>query len=218
MEEELRAAENKRFEEAKRELEEQLQNNPELAELAKHLKVDVTPEGLRIQIIDQEGKPMFASGSAEMLPSMRTIMKQVADVVKPMHNEASVRGHTDGVPYPAGATYTNWELSADRANSARRVLIDDGVPRARMNNVMGKADKEHLNMDDPRDPQNRRISIIMLRESLAEAYERGFFDEQNIDQETENVIESGEYKSYLPQINDSPTGSFQKTPGSVYFP
>lgn len=218
LEEELRAAENKRFEEAKQELEEQLRTNPELAELAKHLMVDITPEGLRIQIIDQEGKPMFASGSAEMLPNMEKLMSQVAGVIIPMHNDASVRGHTDAVPYPPGATYTNWELSADRANSARRALIGDNVPKERIGNVMGKADTEHLIEDNPRDPQNRRISIIMLRESLAEAYERGAFDENEIDQETEDAIESGDYRNYLPQINDSPTGSFQKTPGSVYFP
>lgn len=218
LEEQLRKEENARFEQAKKELEEQLKSNPELQELAKHLKIDITPEGLRIQIIDQEGKPMFASGSADMLPSMRTLMDKVADVIIPMPNNASIRGHTDGVPYPAGATYTNWELSADRANAARRALIEDDFPKSRLGDVMGKADTEHLNEDNPTDPQNRRISIIMLRESVNEAYKRGAFEGMDIDDKTESAIEDSSSFDYLPQIDDSPTGSFEKTPGSVYFP
>lgn len=214
LEEELRQRETQRFEEAKKALEAELQRSPEMRELAKHLKIDITPEGLRIQIIDQEGKPMFAIGSAQMLPAMQTLMDAVAGVVKSMPNNISVRGHTDSHQYAPGATYTNWELSADRANSARRELLGKGIAADRLNDVMGKADREHLIAEDPLDPRNRRISIILLRETVEQAFQRGEFgDVMPEDGET-----GDEAYDNLPMIDDNPVGTFQKTPGNVYFP
>ncbi|MBU0858760.1 MAG: flagellar motor protein MotB, partial [Alphaproteobacteria bacterium] len=175
LEQELRQQEDRRFEEAKQELEEMMKKDAQLAELAKNLMVDITPEGLRIQIVDQEGKPMFPSGSAEMFDRARLLMTKVGEVVRTMPNQASVRGHTDSNPYPPGAKYTNWELSADRANASRRVLLDTGIPETQMANVMGKSDREHLIKEVPSDPRNRRISIIMLREEMKDAIERGAF-------------------------------------------
>ncbi len=90
----------------------------------------------------------------------------MAEVIRKMPNEISIRGHTDGVPYSKGKDYGNWELSADRANASRRVLVGSGVPENKVNNVLGKADKDHLITDKPADSQNRRISIILLREEL----------------------------------------------------
>lgn len=164
--EELKKREEANFKKAEEALRKAIESSPELADMKDALKIDMTPEGLRIQIIDQEGKPLFASGSAMMLPHTRQLLKKVSSVIQKLPNEISVRGHTDGVPYGAGAKYTNWELSADRANSARRELQKTGLPAPRLNNVVGKADTDHLFPDNPRDGRNRRISIILLHDFL----------------------------------------------------
>ncbi len=168
--EEIRKRENAEFKEVEKQIQQSIQESPELKDLAKNIMMDITPEGLRIQIVDQDGNPMFPSGSAEMYDKTRALMGQVAKIINKMPNELSIRGHTDGVPYGAGAKYTNWELSADRANSSRRVLIEAGVPEKKINNVLGKADKDHM-VTDSKDARNRRISIVLLREALT--YEQG---------------------------------------------
>jgi chemotaxis protein MotB len=208
LESELRAQEDQRFEEAKKDLEEMMKKDPALAELAKNLLIDVTPEGLRIQMVDQEGKPMFPSGSAEMFDRAKLLMSKVGEVVRTMPNEASVRGHTDSSPYPPGAKYTNWELSADRANASRRVLLETGVPETQLANVMGKADREHLIKDIPGDARNRRISVIMLREDIKDAIARNAFGNR-----TPQPVRPAAPSTPVP-ANDG----FRKTPGEVYFP
>lgn len=211
LEEQLRKQEEEQFAQAKAALEQAIQDNPELAELAKNLMIDVTEEGLRIQLVDQDGKPMFPSGSAEMYGYTRKLMKAVADVALSMPNNISLRGHTDSYKYAPGATYTNWELSADRANASRRVLLDQNIPKDRIANVMGKADREHLIAENPLDARNRRISIILLRESLEQAFQRGAFGEPSGDTDTSP---SGNTTSG----SGKPVGTFQRTPGAVYFP
>ena len=101
------------------------------------------------------------------LEDTKRVLMQVSEVIQPLTNEISVRGHTDSVPYGPGAAYTNWELSADRANSARKVLQTAGMPASRVNNVLGKADTDPLIPEDPRDGRNRRISIILLYDDIA---------------------------------------------------
>ncbi len=165
-EEELRKQEEAEFQKAKETIEQAIADNPELADLAENLLIDMTPEGLRIQVIDAEGKPMFPSGSAQMYEKTTKLMQQVAKAIEEMPNEISIRGHTDSIPYGSGATYTNWELSTDRANASRRVLQDSGISSDRLNNVVGKADTEHLLPKDPTNARNRRISILLLREEL----------------------------------------------------
>lgn len=162
---ELEKRENAEFQEVKDKIEKAIQDS-ELKDLAKNLMVDMTPEGLRIQIVDQDGESMFPSGSARPYEKTVKLIDMVADIIKSMPNQISVRGHTDSVPYAKGADYTNWELSADRANASRRVLLDAGIDKKKLSNVVGKADTEHLKPEAPNDPQNRRISIILLRESL----------------------------------------------------
>ncbi len=164
--EELKKREEENFKHAEEALKKAIDSSPELAEMASALKIDMTPEGLRIQIIDQEGKPLFASGSANLLPHTKKLLKKISSVIQKLPNEISVRGHTDSVPYGPGAKYTNWELSADRANSSRRQLQNGGLPASRLNNVVGKADTDHLFPEDPRDGRNRRISIILLHERI----------------------------------------------------
>ena len=212
LEDELRKQEEEQFKKAKAELEKAMQENPELQELAKNLKVDITPEGLRIQLVDQEGKPMFPLGSAEMYDYTKTLVGVVSKVIVSMPNEISIRGHTDSHQYAPGAKYTNWELSSDRANSSRRELLLDGVPGDRLANVMGKADREHLIAENPTDPQNRRISIILLNETMEHAVQRGAFGDEVKDSEDVNEDEES-----VPS-DATPLGTFQKTPGAVYFP
>ncbi len=219
LEEELRKEENETFQKAKESLEKALEDNEALAELAQNLMVDVTEEGLRIQIVDQEGKPMFPSGSAKMYNYTNQLMSAVANVILSMPNDISIRGHTDSYKYAPGATYTNWELSADRANSSRRVLQDNTIPASRIENVMGKADREHLVAEDPLDARNRRITIILLRESLEQAFRRGAFEKEGQEDESGEELAPTTGQENLPSTTDQkPVGTFQRTPGAVYFP
>ncbi|MCC7305459.1 MAG: flagellar motor protein MotB [Alphaproteobacteria bacterium] len=208
----LRKEEEKKFEEAKKQIQQALEQSPELKELAKNLLVDMTPEGLRIQIVDSEGKPMFASGSAQMYDYTKKLVGTVAEVIKKLPNETSIRGHTDSVPYGPGATYTNWELSTDRANSARRELLADGLPAPRINNVVGKADSDHLVPDKPNDARNRRISIILLKEELTNPD----FDSKAAEKAAASGTPAEE--DTPPEIPSVPVGTFKKTKGNVEFP
>lgn len=155
--------EQKQFDEAAKQLQQAIEEDPSLQDIANNLIVDMTPEGLRIQIVDQKGKSMFPSGKADMYDNTYRLMSKVAGVIEKLPNKISVRGHTDSVPYGAGADYNNWDLSADRANASRRALTASGLNPERIKNVVGKADTDHLFVDDPTSPQNRRISIILLR-------------------------------------------------------
>lgn len=142
-----------------------IQESPDQAEMARHLVVDMTPEGLRIQLVDQELQSMFPSGSAGMNEQARRLMATVAKIVGRLPNALSITGHTDAQPYRREGGYSNWELSADRANASRRALIEAGVPATRIEHVTGKAERELLFPDNPLNPSNRRISIVLLREA-----------------------------------------------------
>jgi len=153
------------FEKAQQALKQAMNSIPELAKLADSLLVDNTPEGLRIQIVDQEGLAMFPSGSADMYGHTRALLDLVARVVKQLPEKISITGHTDSVPF-VQTNYTNWELSADRALAARRVIVGEGgVPAARVDRVVGQADTEPLLPNDPTNPRNRRLTIVLLRQN-----------------------------------------------------
>lgn len=210
-----RLREEKKFEETKELIEQMIENDPSLQELKENLLVDMTPEGLRIQIVDEEGRSMFASGSADMKPLTRELIGKMTNIIEQLPNDISIRGHTDSVPYGAGASYTNWELSADRANSARREILEAGFKADRIHNVIGKADTEHLLPDEPNNARNRRISIILLKQEITNP---DAFDDAAAD-----LIASGEVSededtagtNATPQI---PIGTFRRTPGAVEFP
>jgi len=157
--------EEKRFEEAKKALEDAVKDSPELQALAKNLMIDETPEGLRIQLVDQDKSPMFPLGSAELMDPAKKLMTLVAQVINKLPNKISITGHTDSTQYAFGAKYTNWELSADRANATRREFQNDGVPAERLARVIGMADQDPINKGNPSDPENRRISIVLLRQN-----------------------------------------------------
>lgn len=157
--------EQERFAAAEAELRQALESVPDLSDFAKNLIVDQTPEGLRIQIIDQEGRSMFATGSAEMYPHTQRLLALVVDAVKKLDNPIAIKGHTDSRPYSKDNGYSNWELSTDRANSSRRALLAAGLPASRIASVVGRADQEHLVPEEPNSPRNRRISIVLLRQA-----------------------------------------------------
>ena len=141
-----------------------MQDMPELAELSNHVSVDETPEGLRIQLIDQEGRPMFNPGATEPNDRAVTLLRAVARIAERLPNRLSIAGHTDSAP-ATNSDYTNWELSADRANASRAVLQRAGISNDRIYEVRGKAGSEPLYPDDPYMAGNRRISIVLLREA-----------------------------------------------------
>ena len=163
-EEALKEAEEEQFEKAKEELEETIAGIPNMKRLEESLMVDNTPEGLRIQLVDQDGLAMFPSGGAEMFLHTRRLLELVAKVVAKMPQQISVSGHTDAVPYVTDdGDNGNWNLSSDRAHSARRGLVQYEVPEKRFAQVVGKAATEPLLPDDPKHARNRRLSIILLR-------------------------------------------------------
>ncbi|MCW8836961.1 MAG: flagellar motor protein MotB [Rhodospirillales bacterium] len=166
----VKEIEEQQFQEAKDELEKTLEGIPSLKQLAKSLMIDDTPEGLRIQIVDQEGLTMFPRGSAEMYHHTKRVLELVSNVINKMPQRVAIAGHTDATKFVTDTGYSNWELSADRANAARRALLDLGVPESRLSRVMGKAATDPLIKEDPNDPKNRRLSIVLLRKSI-ENYE-----------------------------------------------
>jgi len=165
LEEELRKKEDARFQQAADKLKAEIANSPELKAMANNLLIDITPEGLRIQIVDDKGRSMFPSGSAKMYDFMRQILLKVTGAIKPLPNQVSVRGHTDSNKYRDPKSYDNWNLSSDRAQASRRVMVEGGLLEARVENVMGRSDRDALDKD-PASPRNRRISIILLRDRL----------------------------------------------------
>jgi chemotaxis protein MotB len=158
--------EQQKFDKAKEVLEGAMKGIPELKQFQGSMLVDNTPEGLRIQITDQEGLAMFPSGSSAPYGHTRAMLDLVARVVRQLpDNRIAISGHTDAVPFRDPSGYTNWELSADRALAARRALIYSGVPENRIDRIVGRADQEPLDKNDPKGLRNRRISIILLREN-----------------------------------------------------
>jgi len=152
------------LEKAAEQLRDALASMPEFAELSNRIEVSVTDEGLRIELREAPDDGFFASGSAAMKPQTVALLHVIAGELGKMKNRVAVEGHTDSRPYSAGATdYTNWELSADRANAARRVLVGSGLGAGQVEAVRGYADTRLRTTNQPLDPSNRRISIIVRR-------------------------------------------------------
>lgn len=159
----LKRREQEQFEEAKEQLEATLDSIPQLKQLKDSLLVDNTPDGLRIQLVDKDGLSMFPSGGSELRLHTKRLLEVAAEIIKSLPQNISISGHTDSTRFGDGSGYSNWELSADRANSARRWLEQIDVPESRIDRVVGKAATEPLVPDNPTHPSNRRLSIIMLR-------------------------------------------------------
>lgn len=162
----MRAEDNARFEQLHQELMQAIDENPDLRPLKKNVVFERTPEGLRIQIVDQKGQPMFASGSANLAAPMQKLMDEFGQSMAGLPNDMVISGHTDSVPFTSRRAYDNWDLSSDRANAMRRALLTSGVSSHRFIQVTGKADTEPLRADDPKHPSNRRITVQLNYQTL----------------------------------------------------
>ena len=152
------------------ELDQLIEADPKLRALRPHLKIDLVQEGLRIQIIDSQNRPMFKTGSAEVEPYMRDILRGIAPVLNEIPNKISLSGHTDDYPYATGERgYSNWELSADRANASRRELVAGGLDDGKVLRVIGMSNSMRLSTRGGDDAINRRISLLVLNNQAEQA-------------------------------------------------
>jgi chemotaxis protein MotB len=163
---ELAKRERAAFDDAAKQIRMAVAQDPALADLARQLSVDITPEGLRIQILDEEHQPMFPTGSAVLSDRARALLLKVVPVLMTLPEKLSFSGHTDAAPYHGGDR-TNWDLSADRANATRRLFAEAGLPDSRVKSVSGQADRDLLLPADPLAAANRRIAILVLRDPAA---------------------------------------------------
>ncbi len=147
----------------------EISNNPKMAEFSSQIKLEITPDGLQIQIVDDQRRPMFDVGSSAVKPYMRDILREIGVTLADVDNRLSLDGHTDQMPYGNSARgYSNWELSADRANATRRELIAAGMPEDRLARVVGMASSLLADPQNPLSPANRRISILVMTKEAEE--------------------------------------------------
>jgi chemotaxis protein MotB len=166
-------AEKAKLEELKDKIEEKIASNGVLAALQSQIRLDMTRDGLRIQIVDEGNRPMFDSGSAVVKPYMRDLLRAIGVVLGEVPNRLTLEGHTDAAPFAAGDRgYSNWELSADRANASRRELMAGGLPEDRTLRVQGLAASSLFEPTDPLAPTNRRISIIVMNRDAEDRFFR----------------------------------------------
>ena len=183
----------KRLTELKSKIESLINLNPKLSPFKNQIKLDMTSEGLRIQIIDAQNRPMFDSGSSTLESYTKDILDQLGVVLNDVENHVSIAGHTDSLAYTGGANgYSNWELSSERANAARRELINGGMNAQKVLQVRGLSDALPLDPTDPSAPGNRRISIVVLNKQTEEAFFRdgGRTDIANVSQAASAVAAS----------------------------
>ncbi len=144
--------------------------NPTLKLFKRQLLIDITTEGLRIQIVDEKNRPMFEMSRAELQPYTKVILHEIGHVLNGVQNRISLSGHTDATPYFDGEKgYSNWELSADRANASRRELVAGGMDETKMLRVVGLSSSVLFDKKDAYNPINRRISIIVMNKKAEEA-------------------------------------------------
>lgn len=166
-------ADRRELEDLQQLLEEAIANSLALAPFKDQLLIDLTPEGLRIQIVDAQNRPMFDLGSTRLQPYTQEILQELATYLNRVDNRIALTGHTDIAPFIGGAAgYTNWELSAERANAARRALVAGGLDEDKVARVVGLSSSALFDRENPRNPINRRISIVVLNQAAEEAAAR----------------------------------------------
>ncbi|MDP1683544.1 MAG: flagellar motor protein MotB [Burkholderiales bacterium] len=159
-----------KLEELKTKFEKKIESQSVLKQFKKQLMIDITAEGLRIQIVDEKSRPMFSIGSAKLQPYAKEILNEISKVLNDVPNTISLSGHTDATPYSGGERgYSNWELSADRANACRRELVSGGIEDGKILRVVGLGSAVLFDKTDPGNPINRRISIIVMNKQTEEA-------------------------------------------------
>lgn len=174
LQKEMERIESQQLEELKKQLETEINALDSVFQQIKdQILIDFTALGLRIQIVDKDQRPMFDVGSANLKPYSVDALHALAPILDKVQNKISITGHTDATPYGVGATYTNWELSADRANAARRSLLEGGYPEVKVATVQGMGSAAPFLIDKPNEPINRRIAIIVLKKAVADALGSG---------------------------------------------
>jgi chemotaxis protein MotB len=168
----LEKEEAARLQTLKAKIEATIEANPLLKKYKNQLLLDITSEGLRIQIVDEQNRPMFALAKADLQPYTRDILHIIAIVLADVPNKIGLSGHTDSTPYLSDTGYSNWELSSERANASRRELVVGGMPDSKVLRVVGLASAANLDRADPFNPINRRISIIVMNKRTEEAVVR----------------------------------------------
>ena len=170
LKEEYEKMERQRLEGLKADLETLIDANPTLKQFKNQLLLDLTSEGLRIQIVDEKNRPMFDSASSEVKPYTRVILREIGKVLNRVENHISLSGHTDAQPFAGGARdFSNWELSTNRANSSRRELVAGGMLDTKVMRVVGLASTVLYDKQDPYNPINRRISIVIMNKRTEDA-------------------------------------------------
>ena len=192
---EFRRKEQERLELLKADIEKMIEQSPQLAQFKKQLLLDITSEGLRIQIVDEQNRPMFDSGGADVKPYTRDLLRQIGQALNGVSNRISLAGHTDAAPFVGGLQgFSNWELSANRANASRRELVAGGMEAHKIMRVVGLGSTLLFDKNDPLNPVNRRISIVVLNQRT----EQAILNEEENSSEVENGDE-------VPAVLDLPT-------------
>jgi chemotaxis protein MotB len=189
---EVEKDEMERLQVLKSKIEKAIADSPTLRQFKNQLLLDITLEGLRIQIVDEQNRPMFASGKAELQPYARQILREIGQMLNGVPNKITLSGHTDSALYANGEKgYSNWELSADRANASRRELINGGMDESKLIRVVGLSSAVLFDRKDPLNPINRRISIIVMnKKAEQEALQDGNTIDVPNDGGSKTVIES----------------------------
>ncbi|CAG8864030.1 Motility protein B [Pseudomonas fluorescens] len=190
--------ERERLELLLQELQNKVEENPELQKFKDQILFEITQDGLRIQIMDAENRPMFDLGSARLQPYFEDILLAMADTIKAVPNKISVSGHTDAKPFTGSGGFGNWELSASRANAARRALVAGGYPEDQVARVVGYASSSLFDRKDPFNPVNRRIDIIVLTKKAQRSIEG----------------EQGKPDAPVPPSTETPGSSAAPAPGT----
>jgi len=177
--------EQQRFDQLMKEMQRRIDESKELSEYKDQILMSLTPDGLLIQIVDKESRPMFDLGSSRLKPYIYVILKGIASLINSVPNKISVSGHTDALSFQTMQNFTNWELSAERANAARRALVQNGMSEEKVAEIVGLASSRLLDKKNPTNPINRRISILVLsKKSEAELNRRSNTSEAGFTQET----------------------------------
>ena len=179
-----------RIENLRQKIENVINANLRLSEYKNQIRLEMVQDGLNIQIVDDQNRAMFSVGSALVQPYMRDILREIGAALSDVENRIALTGHTDATPYGSGErAYSNWELSADRANASRRELVAAGLPEGKLARVVGVASSQPLLPDRPFDPVNRRISILVMTREAEERLTRSF--ESAVQLEGQEVLQNG---------------------------
>ena len=166
-------AQRRAFRDLQQRIETAINADPDLRQLRQQLRFEMTPEGLRIQLLDTDKRPMFDLGSNQIAPYMRDLLQTIAPLLNELENDLSISGHTDNLAYLTGYRgYSNWELSSDRANASRRELVAGGLDPNKLLRVSGFADRVPMPETDASDPINRRIELLVLFDEVAQRIRR----------------------------------------------